>query len=69
MDDLEIRDEEVKEILKYIGAEFKIDWSVTKETGSKHNTHDLEITNKQLNKVPERFIEFYASTIELSTRS
>jgi len=61
LDDKVIRDKQAKAILEVIGLSHDVDWSVATETGSKHGTHEIEISDTLLENVPEKFINFYNS--------
>lgn len=59
LDDYDIREAQAAKIMRVVGEEFEIDWSVSAETGSKKNTEQAEITAELLEKIPQEFIEFY----------
>lgn len=66
LDDLKNREQEAAHILRLAGEDFEVDWSVNAESGAKKGTHDLEITQERLDRVPVEFVDFYYSTLQMS---
>ena len=58
IDDMEVREAQAEDIRNKFNLNV-FNWSVTSETGSKHNTHDLVLTDELLKDVPVEFINFY----------
>jgi len=61
-----LREAEAEYMLGQVGESHAVDWSVNEESGSKANTHEMEITKHWLDKVPAKFVQFYEQTIEWS---
>jgi hypothetical protein len=59
LDNYDIREKQAAKIMEVIDEDFEIDWSVSTETGSKAGTHEAEITDAMMAKVPESFVQFY----------
>jgi hypothetical protein len=60
IDDLENRDNQVKELGEKIGYDLTCSWPLSiKESGASHGTHDLEITQELINQVPDWILDYY----------
>ncbi len=64
LDDKKIREQQAEKICEQFGLPKEIDWTPRKTTGAIHGTHELELTEKYLQRVPQYFIDFYEQAKE-----
>ena len=63
LDAYDVRKREADYLKDRFGLTHEIDWSVSRETGSKHDNHDLALTEELLKDVPNLFVDFYEQTL------
>lgn len=59
MDDEKLRDKEAWHIIEEFNLPKCVDWTVSNESGATHGTHDLQLTDAHIAKVPQKYIDFY----------
>ena len=61
------RDSEVESLADLLGKPISYDWAVTVESGSRQDTHALDIQNCTI-EIPDSFSEFYGQTLPVGFR-